>query len=100
MSWFVLLGMAVIIFMSRYVFLEPKLPMVLGPHLQRLLTYSAPAVLSAIVAPLIFIEGEQLHIGLQNRYFVGAIIACLLIVVTRNTLLTVLVSMGLFFFAL
>lgn len=100
MSWAVLFAMAAIIFISRYVFLEPRLPVVLGPRLQRLLTYSAPAVLSAIVAPLIFIDGEQLYLGGQNRYFIGAMAACLLIVVTRNTLITVLISMGLFFFVL
>ncbi|RJE73681.1 branched-chain amino acid ABC transporter [Pseudoalteromonas sp. MSK9-3] len=100
MSWALLFAMAAIIFISRYVFLEPRLPLVLSPNIQRLLTYSAPAVLSAIAAPLVFIDGEQLHIGLQSRYFIGAVVACLLIVLTRNTLVTVLGSMGLFFFVL
>ncbi|MBT2914758.1 AzlD domain-containing protein, partial [Vibrio anguillarum] len=37
-----ILAMTALVFMSRYLFLEPKLPLRLNPVIQRLLTYSIP----------------------------------------------------------
>jgi branched-subunit amino acid transport protein len=42
----------------------------------------------------------MLNISVDNNYLIGAIIACLLAYFTKNTLITALVSMGVFFFML
>ena len=39
MSWSVLLLMALIVFISRYLFLEPRLPLRLGPRTLHFLHY-------------------------------------------------------------
>ncbi|WP_076417614.1 AzlD domain-containing protein [Colwellia sp. UCD-KL20] len=100
MIWLTLGLMTLIIFISRYLFLEPKLPLKLNKSTLQFLSYAAPAVLTAIIAPLVFVKEHALHISIHNSYLVGAIIACLLAYFTRNTLLTVIVSMGVFFFIL
>lgn len=100
MIWLVIGGMFSLVFISRYLFLEPKLPLALSNKIQGFLSYSAPAVLTAILAPIVFIRENELQISLGNNYFIAALIACLLAYFTRNTLLTVLVSMGAFFFIL
>jgi branched-subunit amino acid transport protein len=100
MIWFIIVGMASIVFVSRYIFLEPKLPLKLSESTHRFLSYSAPAVLTAILAPIVFVRENTLSITLDNNYLIGAIIASLLAYFTRNTLLTALVSMGIFFFIL
>lgn len=100
MIWLIIIGMASLVFMSRYIFLEPKLPLRLSKSTQRFLSYSAPAVLTAILAPIVFIRENMLNISVDNNYLIGAVIACLLAYFTRNTLLTALVSMGIFFFIL
>lgn len=100
MIWLIILGMASLVFISRYAFLEPKLPLKLSKSTHRFLSYSAPAVLTAILAPIVLVRENTLSITFDNNYLIGAIIACLLAYFTRNTLLTALVSMGVFFFIL
>lgn len=53
-------AMTALVFLSRYLFLEPKLPLRLSPTLQRLLSYSGPAVLTAIWAPIVFMPEKNL----------------------------------------
>lgn len=100
MIWITIGLMSLIIFISRYLFLEPKLPLKLNKHALHFLSYAAPAVLTAIIAPMVLVKEHSLYLSINNNYLVGAFIACLLAYFTRNTLLTVLVSMGIFFFIL
>ena len=98
MIWLIIVGMATLVFVSRYVFLEPKLPLSLSNNTQRFLSYSAPAVLTAILANIVLVRENELSLTLDNNYLIGAALACLLAYFTRNTLLTALVSMAVFFF--
>ena len=98
MSWLTLVIMAVIVFVSRYIFLEPKLPIRLGPKILHFLYYTGPAVLTAIWAPIVFHRDGELNLAINNPYFIAAIVAAILAVTTRNVLLTTILSMALFFF--
>lgn len=89
--------MATIIFFSRYLFLEPRLPVKLSSGTLKFLSYSAPAVLSAIWAPIVFIQEHELNISLDNNYLICAAVAIVLAITTRNTLITTILSMALFF---
>lgn len=86
----------VIVFASRYAFLEPRLPLKLGPRMQKLLGYSTPAVLAAIIGPLVFVRDETLITDISNPYLIGTTVAVALILITRNTLLTTVLSMLVF----
>jgi len=99
MIWLTILAMAALVFASRYLFLEPKLPVRLSKQTLTFLSYSAPAVLTAIVAPIVFIqEGSSgLDLSLNNSYLVSAAVATILAYTTRNVLLTTIASMVLFF---
>ncbi len=48
-------AMTALVFLSRYLFLEPKLPLRLSPTLQRLLSYSGPSVPPAMWAPFVLL---------------------------------------------
>ncbi|ARN76182.1 AzlD domain-containing protein [Oceanicoccus sagamiensis] len=98
MIWLMILLMALLVFSSRYLFLEPKLPLRLGPKMLQFLSYSMPAVLTAIFAPIVFIQDNSLAISLDNYYLLCGLLAAALAWLTRNTLITIVVSMGLFFF--
>ncbi|WP_414932905.1 AzlD domain-containing protein [Vibrio europaeus] len=93
-----ILAMTVLVFASRYLFLEPRLPLRLNPQAQRLLKYSSPAVLTAIWAPIVFMPEKQLWLSADNPYLIGALIAAFLAWKTKNVLLTTLVSMVVFLF--
>ncbi|WMN90277.1 AzlD domain-containing protein [Vibrio parahaemolyticus] len=85
--------MTALVFTSRYLFLEPKLPVRLGVRTQKILSYASPAVLTAIWAPIVFIPEGELGLSLQNPFFLAAIIAVLIAYLTKNVLMTTIVSM-------
>ena len=85
--------LAVITFFTRYLFLEGKLPLKLGENAKILLNYSAPAVLTAIAAPIIFIRNKQLEASLSNPYLLAACLAVMVAHFTRNIYWTVLTGM-------
>lgn len=91
-----ILAMTLLVFISRYLFLEPRLPLRLKPMLQRILSYSSPAVLTAIWAPIVFIPEGELGLSYNNPYLLCAALAVGLILWTKNVLLTTVISMGVF----
>ena len=97
MSWLTLLAMAALVFFSRYLLLEPRLPIRLGPRVLHFLHYTSPAVLTAIWAPIVFTPQGKLDVSLHNPYLLAAAAATVLAVLTRRVLLTTVASMALFF---
>ena len=75
MTLLTILLLACITFGTRYLFLDGRLPIRLGPNLKHLLSFSGPAVLTAIAAPIIFVHQQQLDIALDNPYLWGALAA-------------------------
>ena len=75
LTLFILAG---ITFTTRYLFLHPSLPLRLNNRMQRLLSYSAPAVLTAIWAPIIAIQNDQLAAGITSPYVVAGTVAVVL----------------------
>ena len=63
-----ILLLASVTFGTRYLFLEGRLPIRLGPKVKTLLGYCCPAVLTAITAPILFVHDPQLAISLYNPY--------------------------------
>jgi branched-subunit amino acid transport protein len=91
-----ILAMTALVFLSRYLFLEPSVPLRMNARAQRFLSYSAPAVLTAIWAPLVFAPEGELWLAPGNPYLLAGLAAVLLIWKTGNVLLTTVLSMGLF----
>jgi len=91
-----ILAMTALVFLSRYLFLEPRLPLRLNPQAQRLLTYSSPAVLTAIWAPIVFMPEQQLWLSTSNPYLIAAVVAAVLAWKSKNVLLTTIISMLVF----
>ncbi|WP_319534409.1 AzlD domain-containing protein [uncultured Vibrio sp.] len=91
-----ILLMTALVFTSRYLFLEPKLPIRLGTRTQKILSYASPAVLTAIWAPIVFVPEGELGLSLQNPFLLAATIAVLIAYLTKNVLMTTIVSMAAF----
>jgi len=96
MTWLLMLGLVVLVFGSRYLFLEPRLPLKLGPKTLKLLSFSTPAVLAAIIGPIVFVQDKQLISSWNNEYLIGAAVAVVMILLTGRALLTAVVSMAVF----
>lgn len=88
--------MAVITFTTRYLFLHPSLPVKLGPKMVIFLNFSAPAVLTAIWVPIIFVQEGELMISLLNPFVLSSTIAVIISAKTKNIYWTVGVSLLIF----
>lgn len=91
-----IIAMTLVVFASRYLFLEPRLPIRLNPKAQRFLRYASPAVLTSIWAPIVFMPENSVWLSPHNPYLIAAMAAALIAWKTKNVLLTTLVSLGLF----
>lgn len=96
--WLVILFMSAILFMNRYVFLEPRLPLRLGRNLRDFLGFAVPGLLTAICAPIVFLPEHQLDFSLKNPYLIAGLFAVAIMLWKKNVLLTLVTSMAFFYF--
>ncbi|WP_046004143.1 AzlD domain-containing protein [Pseudoalteromonas rubra] len=97
MSYDLIFLMALITFFMRYAFFMEKLPIKLDMRVQRFLSFTAPCILTAMAAPIIFGEVTFNTHDLINPFLLGGILAIVLSLLVKNTLIVVLASMGAFF---
>ena len=88
--------LAVITFTTRYLFLEGKLPLRLGPNIKQILSFSAPAVLTTIFVPILFVHEQQLAISPTNIYLWGGIAAIMASYKTHSVYWTIGVGTSVF----
>jgi branched-subunit amino acid transport protein len=96
MTFITILLLAAVIFTSRYVFLEGRLPVRLGANARDFLSFSGPAVLTAICMPIVFVKGDQLNVALNNPYLGAAIVSIVAAWKTGNIYWTVGLGMLVF----
>ncbi len=89
MNFFIIFLLALIIFTSRYLFLEGRLPVRLGANARDFLRFSGPAVLTAICMPIILVKDSELNLALNNPYLGAAIVAIVAAWKTSNIYWTV-----------
>jgi branched-subunit amino acid transport protein len=95
---FLIGGMAIVTFLIRYPVLAMSGRLKLPPQLLRALGYVPPAVLTAIVVPAVLMPtGNELALSYTNARLIGAIAAILIGYWRKNLLLTIVVSMTVFF---
>lgn len=98
MSWFMILGLAAIIFFNRYYFLEPNVKIKLPLIMNKMLNYSAPCLLTAICIPVVFFDGDNLKGVLDNSYTYAAIFCIVISIYLKRVLLSVIASLVFFYF--
>ncbi|MFV3402584.1 MULTISPECIES: AzlD domain-containing protein [Pseudomonas] len=97
MIWLLIFAMGAVVFLNRYAFLEPRLPLRLSSNARQFLGFAVPGMLTAICGPIIFLPDRQLDLSLLNPYLLGALVAIALVLLTRSVLLSMLASMLIFF---
>ncbi|MDF0729615.1 AzlD domain-containing protein [Pseudomonas entomophila] len=97
MIWLVIVAMGVVVFLNRYAFIEPRLPLRLSSNARQFLGFAVPGMLTAICGPIIFLPGHELNLDPLNPYLLGALVAIALVLLTRSVLLSMLASMLIFF---
>jgi len=84
--------MAVITFTCRYFFFANVVHYSLHPEIKRLLKFTAPAVLTAMWAPIIFINDGHLT-PLDNAYFISGIITILAAILIPRILPVIVIGL-------
>ncbi len=97
MIWLLIIAMGVVVFLNRYAFLEPRLPLRLSSNARQFLGFAVPGMLTAICGPIVFMPDHHLNLSPFNPYLLGAMAAIALVLLTRSVLLSMLVSMLIFF---
>ncbi|KNX78474.1 branched-chain amino acid ABC transporter [Pseudomonas sp. 250J] len=97
MIWLLIVAMGALVFLNRYAFLEPRLPLRLSSNARQFLGFAVPGMLTAICGPIIFLPGHQLELSPLNPYLLGSLVAIALVLLTRSVLLSMLASMLIFF---
>ncbi|MEQ6928216.1 MULTISPECIES: AzlD domain-containing protein [Pseudomonas] len=97
MIWLLIVAMGAAVFLNRYAFLEPRLPLRLSSNARQFLGFAVPGMLTAICGPIIFLPGHQLELSPLNPYLLGSVVAIALVLLTRSVLLSMLASMLIFF---
>lgn len=96
MTILTILLLACITFFSRYLFLHPKLPIRIGAKTTHFLSFSAPAVLTAIWVPIIFIQDNSFNSSLTNPYLLAATVAIITAYKSHSVYLTLSTSITVF----
>ena len=88
--------MAAITFASRYLLIAPRFPIRLRAKMVNFLSFSAPAVLTAIWVPIILVRENQLVISITNPYLVAASVAIVVAAKSKSIYLTLFSSVAIF----
>lgn len=97
MIYIMIVVMGLAVFLNRYLFIEPRLPVRLNRGAREFLGFAVPGMLTAICGPIIFLADHHLNLSPANPYLLAGISAVALMFWTRNVLVTVLLSMALFY---
>ena len=97
MIYIMIVAMGLVVFFNRYLFIEPRLPVRLNRGAREFLGFAVPGMLTAICGPIIFLADHHLNLSPANPYLLAGISAVGLMYWTRNVLVTVLLSMALFY---
>ncbi|MGR5178141.1 AzlD domain-containing protein [Vibrio parahaemolyticus] len=96
MTYLTILVLTLVVFISRYLFLEPRVPLRLSSGAQRFLSYASPAVLTAIWGPIVFLPHGKLALSDNLPYLLAALFAMVLALTTKNVLFTTIISIVVF----
>ena len=89
-----IVGMMAVTFGVRYVPLALVGRWQMPAALQDALKFVPPAVLTAIIAPAVFLpDGEHFNLSLGNAYLIAALVATIVAAWTQRTALTLAVGM-------
>ena len=84
-------------FFNRDLFLEPRVNVKFPHFFEKMLKYSAPCLLTAICAPIIFYQDDAFRAFANNPYLYGAIFCVLMILWLEKTLLSIILSLVFFY---
>jgi branched-subunit amino acid transport protein len=97
--WLLILGLALIAFLSRAIFILPGARLSLSPAVERVLRYAPAAALVAIIVPDLFRMNGVVTLSIDSPRVIAGAVAIGVAAWTRNILLTIVCGMVALFVA-
>jgi branched-subunit amino acid transport protein len=94
LGWVLIVGMGIVAFLARAVFVLPAGRLRLPPGVERVLRYAPAAALVAIIVPDLALVQGAWAIAIDNARFIGGLAAFAIAAATRSILLTIAVGMA------
>ena len=91
--WVLILGMALLTFLPRYIPFALAGKITIPTWLAKSLHYVPTAVLTCIIVKASVVSDEEILIAFENHYLVAAVVAFVTSLITRNLLLTVILGL-------
>lgn len=93
-AWVLIIGLGVIAFAARALFILPGSRLRLPETVERVLRYAPAAALAAIIAPDLFRVDGVVQASLSNPRLIAGGVAIVVAARTRHMLLTIVCGMG------
>lgn len=87
---FIIVGAALVTYCTRFPLLIYSGPKHIPTWLGKYLSFIAPAVLTALIVPAVFIKQGRPDFAMTNDYMIAAIISILVAYFSKNALLVVI----------
>jgi branched-subunit amino acid transport protein len=94
--WLTIIGLTLVTIITRGAFLMIGDRISLPERVQHALRYAPACALAALVAPELLLQQGQVFVSVENFKLVGAIVAAVAMLTTRNILFTMAVGMIIF----
>jgi branched-subunit amino acid transport protein len=95
--WLALIGMTCITFSCRYLFFSKTIPFELGNNAKRLLSYTAPSVLTAMWVPIVFLGHQDTsNEFIFSPFLIAGVVTIMLSLKINSTLTVVGLGMSIF----
>ncbi|HIO96979.1 MAG TPA: AzlD domain-containing protein [Leucothrix sp.] len=88
-EWLLIIGMALLTFLPRYLPFGLAGKVVIPPLLERALSFVPIAVLTVIIIQTAFIREGEIAINVENHYLVATLVAFVVALITRQLYLTI-----------
>lgn len=97
MLWLLIGAMALITFYNRYAFFSPRLKFSIRPEIQSILQYTAPAVLTALWVPIVFVKDGTLNTQWNDPYLLAGVVTVVVSATLKKPLPAVLIGVTVFY---
>jgi branched-subunit amino acid transport protein len=94
--WLTIIGLTLVTIITRGAFLMIGDRISLPKRVQHALRYAPACALAALVAPELLLQQGHVFVSVENFKLVGAIVAAVAMLTTRNILFTMAVGMIIF----
>lgn len=95
-AWVLIVGMALIVFFTRAIFVLPGSKLRLPPLAERILRYAPAAALTAIIVPDLALHQGTLALSADNPRLLAGFVAFGIAAATRNIMFTIIGGMLVF----